>query len=78
MSEKTEAKTKFSAELLNVEQVAKTLNCSSRHVYRMSDSGRMPRPVKLGALVRWSRAAIEKWIIEGCPSCRRNRKGVER
>lgn len=57
--------------LLNVDQVAKLFNCSPRHVYRLSDSGRMPRPVKLGALVRWPRQGILDWIVAGCPSCRR-------
>jgi len=57
--------------MLDVNQVATLLNCSSRHVYRLSDAGRMPRPVKLGSLVRWSRAAVGAWIAEGCPSCRK-------
>ena len=56
--------------LLNVEGVAALLNCSPRHVYRLADMGRVPRPVKLGALVRWSRASIEDWISRGCPACR--------
>lgn len=59
--------------LLSVQQVSGLLNCSTRHVYRLSDAGRMPRPVKLGALVRWDRKAIEQWIADGCLSCR---KGV--
>lgn len=56
-----------SARLLDVQAVADMLGCSMRHVYRLSDAGRMPGPVKLGALVRWNRAAIEKWITDGCP-----------
>ena len=56
--------------MLDVEGVAALLNCSTRHVYRLADMRRMPRPVKLGALVRWSRAAVESWISQGCPSCR--------
>jgi excisionase family DNA binding protein len=56
--------------LLDVEGVAALLNCSARHIYRLADMGRMPRPVKLGSLVRWSRAAIQDWIAAGCPSCR--------
>ena len=59
------------AALLHVNQVATLLNCSSRHVYRLSDAGRMPKPVKLGSLVRWSRARILKWIEFGCENCRR-------
>jgi excisionase family DNA binding protein len=62
------------AALLDVQAVAGLLNCSPRHVYRMTDAGRMPRPVRLGALVRWRRSTgdpatgIEDWIAAGCPS----------
>ena len=45
-------------QLLNVQAVAETLGCSPRHVYRLSDAGKMPGPVKLGSLVRWSASAI--------------------
>ena len=57
--------------MLDVEGVAALLNCSTRHIYRLADSGRMPRPLKLGALCRWSRAAVEDWIGRGCPPCRK-------
>ena len=59
------------AALLDVRQVAALLTCSTRHVYRLTDAGRMPRPVNLGRLVRWRRAEIEAWIAEGCPPVRR-------
>jgi excisionase family DNA binding protein len=59
-----------SAKLLDVQAVAEMLGCSQRHVYRLSDAGRMPGPVKLGSLVRWSAAAIREWIDQGCPSIR--------
>ena len=57
--------------LLDVEQVAALLRCSARHVYRLADSAQMPMPVKLGALVRWRRDEIDRWIFERCPSCRK-------
>ncbi|MCH8851342.1 MAG: helix-turn-helix domain-containing protein [Planctomycetes bacterium] len=57
--------------LLDVEQVAAMLRCSARHIYRLADAAQMPRPVKLGALVRWRRVEIEDWIFDGCPSCRK-------
>jgi excisionase family DNA binding protein len=60
------------AQLLDVQAVAHLLGCSSRHVYRLSDGGRMPSPVRLGALVRWPRHAIEEWIAAGCPVLRNN------
>ena len=56
--------------LLDVNTVAKFLSCSARHVYRLADSGRMPRPIKLGALVRWDRIELEKWLADDCPTCR--------
>jgi len=59
------------AAMLDVKSVADLLSCSTRHVYRLSDAGRMPRPAKLGSLVRWSRLAIESWIADGCPSMRK-------
>lgn len=59
--------------LLTVEEVSTMLNCSTRHVYRLADGGRMPRPVKLGNLNRWSRKDLEAWIADGCPVSRRNR-----
>ena len=60
------------AALLDVQAVADLLSCSTRHVYRLSDAGRMPSPVKLGALVRWPRHAIEHWLTDGCPTCRKS------
>ncbi len=62
--------------LLAVTDVARLLNCSTQHVRRLADAGRMPRPMKLGALVRWNRAEIETWLGAGCPDPRR--KGMTR
>ena len=50
--------------------------CSQRHVYRLADSGRMPRPVKLGALVRWRRNELVEWVAAGCPIVRDVRGGA--
>jgi len=56
------------AEMLDVKAVARLLSCSTRHVYRLADAGRMPCPRKLGALVRWSRTELAAWIAAGCPT----------
>lgn len=53
--------------LLTVDEIAEALGCSPRTVRRLADSGRMPRPVRLGALLRWRRQTIEHWIRLGCP-----------
>lgn len=61
--------------LIDVHAVASMLSCSARHVYRLCDAGRMPRPVRLGALVRWDRSVIEAWIADGCPTSSGRRGG---
>jgi excisionase family DNA binding protein len=66
-----EAEDRTEATLLDVRAVAALLSCSTRHVYRLSDAGRMPPPARLGALVRWSRRAVEQWIVDGCPAVRK-------
>lgn len=58
------------AGLLTVDDVARLMACSSRSVYRLSDAGRIPRPMKIGGLVRWSATEVETWIKDGCPDCR--------
>lgn len=57
-----------SAALLDVKQVAALLNCSQRHVFRLADAGAMPKPSKLGTLVRWNRTELDAWIADGCPA----------
>ena len=57
-----------------VNAVAAKCDCSTRTVYRLSDAGRMPPPIKLGSLVRWDLDEIDEWIQAGCPAVR-NVKG---
>jgi len=63
------------AALLDVRAVAVMLDCSPRHIYRLADAGRLPRPVKLGALVRWHRTEIDEWLAAGCPPIRTPKGG---
>ena len=58
-------------QLLDVRAVAEMLGCSTRHVYRMSDAAKMPSPLRLNSLVRWSQKSIVEWIDSGCLSCRK-------
>ena len=60
--------------MLTIDQVARLLNCSTRTVYRLNDAGKMPRPVRLGALVRWNRSEIDQWIADGCPAAKGGRQ----
>jgi excisionase family DNA binding protein len=63
--------------LLDVHAVAEMLGCSARHVYRLSDGGRMPAPVRLGSLVRWSQSSLEEWITSGCKPVRPAKGGAK-
>ncbi len=53
--------------MLTVDGVATLLACSPRTVYRLADEGRIPRPVRIGGMIRWSRELFEQWIADGCP-----------
>ncbi len=63
------------ARLLDVGAVAEMLGVSSRHVYRLADGGKMPRPIKLGGAVRWSRQTVVDWIAAGCPNVAKSKGG---
>ena len=53
---------------LTVVEVAELLNVSTRHVWAMAATGRMPAPKRLGRAARWDRAEIEAWFAANCPS----------
>ena len=66
----TESDRRIPSELLDVGAVAQLLGVSARHVYRLTDAGHMPKPVRLGRLVRWPRKSVLDWIAAGCPAVR--------
>jgi predicted DNA-binding transcriptional regulator AlpA len=49
-------------------EVAKALQVSERHLWRLAQAGQIPPPVRLGHLVRWSADVIRAWITAGCPA----------
>ena len=61
-------------QLLDVNDLAAILKCSSRTVYRLADSGAIPAPRRLGGLRRWTRTAIDSWLASGCPDAKASRK----
>ena len=72
-------------QLLDVQATADECGVSASTVRRLSDSGKMPPPVRLGVLVRWRRSTgdpatgIEDWIADGCKPVRHvTAKGVRR
>lgn len=73
-----EPRTAVAAELLGLRDVCAMLGgCSARHVYRLADSGRLPRPIKLGALLRWRRAELREWLDGGCHPVRTARGAAQ-
>jgi excisionase family DNA binding protein len=73
MTEYTPRSSAAEPELLDVLTLAAMLDCSTRHVERLSDAGKMPPALKIGRLRRWSRRSIREWLDAGCPSCRQRR-----
>ena len=63
--------------MIDTDAFAELLGVSTRHVRRMADAGKCPSPVRLGGCVRWPRPAVDAWIADGCPNCRK-RPGVAR
>lgn len=55
-------------ELLDARQVAEKLSVGIRSVWRWSDAGTMPRPVRLGRLQRWRALELDAWVDAGCPA----------
>lgn len=75
-AESTPAK---SGALLDVQAVAELLGCSTRHVYRLSDAGLSPHPVKLGSLARWRAPRtrnLDRRRVQSCSSRLGERRGV--
>jgi len=56
----------MSEEMLKVRDVAERLGCSTRTVYRLIATGNLPKPLRIGALIRWQREVFEAWIAAGC------------
>ena len=57
-----------SERLIDIKAVSQMLACSQRHVFRLIATDRIPKPIKLGGCLRFSRDSIEAWIEKGCPS----------
>jgi excisionase family DNA binding protein len=62
--------------MLTAMQVGHLLKCSARTVRRLVDIGQIPKPVRLGGMVRWPRQIIEQWLADGCPSAFARRRRV--
>jgi len=53
--------------LINASQFAGLLQVSSRTLWRMLSAGRLPKPIRVGGIVRWRVCEVKGWVAEGCP-----------
>jgi len=52
-----------------LDDIARTLRCSKRHVAGMRSGGRLPQPIPgLRPLLRWDRRTLERWLAFGSPN----------
>ena len=56
--------------MMTVGEIAAEMGIGVATVWRWRDAGRMPAPVKIGAVVRWRRDDIDQWIAKSCPDMR--------
>lgn len=55
-------------DLIDIRELCRLLRISLRTAERMIDSGRAPRPIRIGSrLRRWRRGDVVQWIADGCP-----------
>jgi excisionase family DNA binding protein len=50
-------------QLLSEKQLAEVLNCSSRHVRRLTSRRGFPKSIRLGRLRRWSKTEVLEWAL---------------
>jgi excisionase family DNA binding protein len=63
-----DAAAKLESSAYTVPQIARLLQCSERHVWRLSDADAIPGKLRVGRLVRFARPVIDAWIAGGCPA----------
>lgn len=51
-----------------VDELARVLNVSVRHIWRLRDRGKLPAAIRLGKAVRWPKTLIDGWLAAGCPT----------
>lgn len=52
---------------ISARQLASMLGVSIRQVWRLNETGNLPRPMRLGGSVKWLRKEIEAFLEAGAP-----------
>jgi len=50
--------------LITLNDLMERLQCSRMSIVRGVESGNIPKPIRIGRLVRWMPATIEAWLAE--------------
>ena len=53
--------------MVDVKEAARLCCFSESMIYKLKRAGKMPPPIKIGALMRWKRRELLEWIEAGCP-----------
>ena len=53
--------------MLEAAEVAQLLSISTRTLWRLLSTNRLPAPLRIGGCVRWRLDTVTKWIDQGCP-----------
>lgn len=56
------ARTAPDCEMLTAADVARMLAIGERSVWRKSQDGRLPPPIKIGGSTRWTKSSIRDWM----------------
>jgi len=65
-------------ELLTVRDVAAATKLSSRQIWKLNATGRIPAPLRISRSCRWRASDISRWCELGCPSRDRFEAEIER
>lgn len=51
---------------ISAKEMAEILSVSTRQIWRLNSEKKIPKPIRIGRLVRWNRREILNWFNLGC------------
>lgn len=66
------------SEMLTVGEVATLLSIGVRSVWRKSQDGRLPPPIKMTGSTRWAKSTIQDWIAEKASAAQKQSRARHR
>lgn len=65
-------------EMLTVAEVAAMLSIGVRSVWRKSQDGRLPPPIKMTGSTRWAKSTIQDWLAEKASAAQKQSRAWHR